>query len=113
MDTRRAIQNLKRPSLMVATGLAVCLLLGVVGLFRAIADFGHAGVVAFLKVLCAPAILAVWWLFLIVPRHESGRLGGFLPSDATWIKAGYFVIAMTAIALAAVGVLGVGWLVRK
>lgn len=87
------------------------LLLGALGLVRAVVQYGGAGFVAFLEVLFGPAIFAAAAIFF-VGRFEDGRLGGLIPSDSTLRRLAYVVVIVGAVGAAITGVFGIGWLLK-
>ncbi|HEY2684130.1 MAG TPA: hypothetical protein VGI93_11510 [Steroidobacteraceae bacterium] len=95
----------------VAGLVGATLLLGVVGLFRAIAEYGHPGFVAFTGVLFAPVILVASAIF-IGPLFSNGLLGGLIPSASVLRRLAYAVIIGGALGAAFTGLFGVGWLLK-
>lgn len=92
---------MRRPAFL----LAGALLLGLIGFARAEAEFGTRGVIAFAKLILAPAA-GVLLLFIL----GSGRYTGELPRLRTVLIT---VAVLTGIASALSALLGVGWLVAK
>ncbi|HEV2287036.1 MAG TPA: hypothetical protein VGR80_13400 [Steroidobacteraceae bacterium] len=84
---------------------AAALILGVIGLVRAMAQFGAPGLVAFAKLTLAPAV-AVLLLFVL----GAGRYTGELPRFRNVVTG---VAVLTGIACAVSALLGVAWLVTK
>ena len=84
---------------------AAALILGVIGLTRAVAQFGTPGVIAFAKLVLAPAA-AVLLLFVL----GAGRYTGEIPRLRNVLIG---VAVLTGVACALSALFGVGWLVTK
>ena len=84
---------------------AGALILGVIGLMRAVAQFGTPGAIAFAKLILGPAA-GVLLLFVL----SAGRYTGEIPRLRT-ILIGVAVLTGMACALSAL--FGVAWLVTK
>jgi hypothetical protein len=96
----------------IVAGLSgACILLGIVGLFRAVAEFGHAGFVAFLWVLFWPVALVATAIF-ISPHFNNGLLSELLPSKSSFKRLAYAVAIAGVLGAAYTGLFGIGWLVN-
>jgi hypothetical protein len=82
-----------------------------VGLCRAVAEFGHAGLVAFLEVLFGPVILVATAIF-IGPHYNNGFLSGLMRSESGLKRLAYAVAIGSALGAACTGLFGVGWLLN-
>jgi hypothetical protein len=91
-------------SLPVLLG-AAALILGAIGLTRAVAEFGTPGAGAFAKLILAPAG-AILLLFVL----SAGRYTGEIPRLRTVVIA---IAILTGIACAVSALFGVAWLVTK
>ena len=85
--------------------LAAALILGVIGFVRAAAEFGTPGIIAFAKLILAPAA-AVLLLFVL----GAGRYTGEIPRLRTVLIG---VAVLTGVACAVAALFGVAWLLRK
>jgi hypothetical protein len=86
---------------------AVALILGVIGLVRAVVEFGTPGAIAFAKLILGPAVVV--FLFFVL---SAGRRTGDFPGQALkFILIG--VAVLTGMACAASALCGVAWLVTK
>ena len=84
---------------------AAALILGAIGLTRAVAAFGTPGLVAFAKLILAPAA-AILLLFVL----SAGRYTGEIPRSRTVVIV---VAVLTGIACAVSALFGVAWLVTR
>ena len=84
---------------------AAALILGVIGLMRAVAEFGTPGAIAFAKLILGPAG-AVLLLFVL----GAGRYTGEIPRLRTVVIS---VAVLTGIACVLSALFGVAWLVTK
>ena len=84
---------------------SAALILGIIGLVRAVAEFGTPGVVAFAKLILGPAA-AVFLLFVL----GAGRYTGEIPRLRTVLIG---VAVLTGLACALSALFGVAWLVTK
>jgi hypothetical protein len=82
-------------------------ILGVIGLARAVAESGTPGVIAFAKLILGPAAAVL--LFFVL---SAGRRASEFPSQAVrFILIG--VAVLTGMACAVSALFGVAWLVTK
>jgi hypothetical protein len=88
------------------------LVLGVVGLIRAVAEFGMPGLLGFAKLTLAPAAIILLFVFWGAGGYRGGA-GPFFPSKSAWRKLLVATAILTGIAFALSGALGVGWLVKQ
>ena len=84
---------------------AAALILGVIGLMRAVAQFGTPGAIAFAKLILGPAGV-VFLLFVL----GAGRYTGEIPRLRTVVIS---IAVLTGIACALSALFGVAWLVTK
>jgi hypothetical protein len=94
-------------SLPVLLG-AAALILGLVGFGRAVSEFGATGVIAFAKLILAPAVGVL--LFFVL---SAGRYTGGFPSNQA-VKIIFIGVAvLTGMACAVSALFGVAWLVTR
>jgi hypothetical protein len=93
--------------------MGATLLLSIVGLARAIAQYGEAGLIAYIKLLAGPSVVLIVAIYLSPGLFRNGNLGGLLPSDVNLKRASIAILSITIILLVASSILGVGWLVRR
>jgi hypothetical protein len=96
----------------VALG-AAALILGAIGFVRAVVEFGVPGIIAFSKLVLAPAAIVIGF-FLFAPGSFGGKFPrSLLPSDEALQVIFFVVLAFTGIAFAMSAAFGVAWLVAK
>ena len=94
--------------LMVAVAV-----LAVIALIRAMADYGHAGVIAWLEILLGPLVSVAAVTLLVYNRRYGQGLRSLLPSGPALRTLGIGVAVVTCIGLALSASVGVGWVVPK
>jgi len=96
----------------VALG-AAALILGAIGFVRAVIEFGVPGVIAFSKLVLAPAAIVIGF-FLFAPGSFGGKFPrSLLPPNEALRVIFFVVLAFTGIAFAMSAAFGVAWLVAK
>lgn len=80
-------------------------ILGVIGLVRAFAEFGLPGLIAYAKLAVVPAVI----MGAFTLQWPAWRL----PSDSVWKGIFVTVAVLTGAAFAISAGVGVGWLVPK
>jgi hypothetical protein len=93
--------------------LAAAAILGVVGLIRAVSEYGVPGLMAFLKLAAAPAALVAGFAIFVVPRYPGEGWKAYFPTGGVLKAFAILAIALTGIAFGISASLGVGWLVGK
>jgi hypothetical protein len=99
------------PALLGLLGAFVILV--VVGLARALSEYGSAGLVAWCKLLLGPAAFAVACIIFLPGNSGERGLRVLFPSDRALHVIFVAVAIVTATALIAAATLGVGWIVSK
>ena len=91
---------------------AAAAILGLIGFGRAVTEFGAPGVIAYAKLVVAPAILAL--LIILSPGRYAGEFPrSLLPSGQEWKVIFLGTAVLTGIACALSALFGVAWLVTK
>jgi hypothetical protein len=92
---------------------AAALILGAIGLIRAIAEYGVPGAIAFSKLIVVP-ILVVFWGFLFGPITYGGKFPrNLLPSNEALKVILLILLSLTGAGFALSAAFGVAWLVPK
>jgi hypothetical protein len=91
---------------------AAAVILGLIGFGRAVLEFGAPGVIAYAKLVLAPAILALF--ILLSPGRYAGEFPrSLLPSGQEWKLILTGVAVLTGIAFTLSALFGIAWLVTK
>jgi hypothetical protein len=92
---------------------AAALFLGVIGFVRAVVEYGVPGIIAFAKLVLAPAAVVIG-AFLFGPGRYEGKFPrSLLPSNQALQVIFFVVLAFTGVAFAMSAAFGVAWLVAK
>jgi hypothetical protein len=97
---------------VVGLGVAA-LILGVIGLARAVVEFGIPGLVAFAKLVLAPAALVVGYFLLYPNLFEGNFPRSILPSSHALRVILFILAALAGVTFAFSAAFGVAWLVAK
>ena len=101
-----------RSDFAVALG-AAALILGAIGLVRAVAEFGAPGIAAFVRLVLAPAALVVGNFLLSPARYEGKFPSSLLPSNDAVRVILFLLMIFTGVAFALSAAFGVAWLMPK
>ncbi len=99
------------PALLGVLGAFVVLV--VIGLARAVSEYGGAGFTAWCKLLFGPAAIALACIIFLPGDFRERGIRVLFPSDRSLRVILIAVAIVTGAALVAAATLGVGWIVSK
>jgi ABC-type uncharacterized transport system permease subunit len=93
--------------------LGAVVVLAIIGLVRALSEFGHAGLVAWAKLFVAPTVFAIACVAYLPGNPKDRGVRSLFLSDRALRLLFIGVAILTACASIFSAIMGVGWMVAK
>jgi hypothetical protein len=93
--------------------LGAVIVLAVVGLMRAVSEYGHAGLIGWGKLMLSPMAILVVAVVLNPYRSKGNILRSMFPSDRALRILLIVVGIVTGVAAISSATFGIGWIVTK